>query len=51
MTDAVSKNLKLGESVAAKLGSNHIPYHLLCKSHTSERLDADNLTTLSIIEM
>ena len=36
--------------VAAKFGSNHIPYHLLCKSHTCERLDADNLTTLSIIE-
>ena len=50
MTDAVSKNLKIGERVAAKLGSNHIPYHLLCKLHTCERLDADNLTTLSIIE-
>ena len=50
MTDAVFKNLKIGEGVAAKLGSNHIPYHLLCKSHTCERLDADNLTTLSIIE-
>ena len=49
MTDAVSKNLKIG-GVAAKLGSNHIPYHLLCKWHICERLDADNLTTLSIIE-
>ena len=36
MTDAVSKNLKIG-GVAAMLGSHHIPYHLLCKSHTSER--------------
>ena len=50
MTDAVSKNLKIGEGVAAKLGSNHVPFHLLCKSHTCERFDSDNLTTLATIE-
>ena len=50
MTDAVSKNLKVGEGVAEKLGSNHVPYSLLCKAHTCERLDSDNLTTLSTIE-
>ena len=50
MTDAVSKNLKVEIEVAAQLGSNHIPYHLLCKSHTCEKLDESNIQTLSIIE-
>ena len=43
MTDAVSKNLKVEIEVAAQLGSNHIPYHLLCKSHTCEKLDESNI--------
>lgn len=50
MTDAVRKNMKIGEGVAEILTSNHIPIHLLCKSHTCERLDNDNLTTLAVIE-
>ena len=50
MTDSVSKNLKIEEGVAEALQSTHIPYHLLCKSHTCERLDCDNLTTLGQIE-
>ena len=36
--------------VAEKLQSNHVHHHLLCKSHTCERLDADNLSTLAVIE-
>ena len=50
MTDAVSKKLKIEEGVALKMNSDHIPYHLLCKSHTCERLDADNLKTLVKLE-
>lgn len=49
MTDAVSKNLKTETGVADQLGSKHVPYHLLCKSHTCEQFDADNLTTLAAI--
>ena len=36
--------------MAEEIHSTHIPYHLLCKSHTCERLDQDNLVTLSDIE-
>ena len=50
MTDGVTKNLKVEEGVAASLNSTHIPHHVLCKSHTCERMDLDNLTTLSNIE-
>ena len=50
MTDAVTKNLEVEKYAADELGSSHIPYHILCKSHTCERLDSDNLTTLSNIE-
>ena len=32
------------------MNSDHIPYHLLCKSHTYERLDAYNLKTLVKLE-
>ena len=31
MNDSASKNLKIKDHVAEKLGSKHIPYHLLCK--------------------
>ena len=37
MTDLVSKNLKIEDLVAEKLGSKHIPYHLLCKSYAVEK--------------
>ena len=50
MTDAVTKNLSIESAVADALGSDHIPYHILCKSHTCERLDEDNLSTLAELE-
>ena len=50
MTDLVSKNLKIEDLVAEKLGSKHIPYHLLCKSHVVEKLDASNLDVLAAFE-
>ena len=50
MTDAASKNLKVEYLVAEKLGSEHVPYHLLCKAHTCEKLDECNETTLVKIE-
>ena len=50
MTDTASKNLKVPEGVAETLNSSHVPYHILCKSHTCERMDSENLTTLSNIE-
>ena len=39
MTDSVTKNLKIEHGVAEMLGSNHIPYYMLCKSYTCEKLD------------
>ena len=36
MTDAVSKNLKIETGVAEQLESQHVPYHLVWKSHTCE---------------
>ena len=50
MTDSVTKNLKVVEGVAKTLNFKHIPYHILCKSHTCERMDSDNLSSLSNIE-
>ena len=50
MTDAVTKNLGIEETIPASLGSVHHPYHLLCKSHTVEALDRSNLEVLSSIE-
>ena len=50
MTDAVSKNLKVEALVAEKLESNHIPYHLLCKAHTCEKLDECNENVLMKVE-
>ena len=50
MTDAVSKNLKIEDGVGEALPSRHVPYHILCKSHTCERRDTDNLATLSQLE-
>ena len=38
MTDSVTKNLKIEHGVAEMLGSNHIPYYMLCKSYTCENL-------------
>ena len=50
MTDAVSKNHKVEEGVSAALGTQHIPHHLFCKSHTVEGLDKSNIQALSEIE-
>ena len=50
MTDSVSKNLKIEDLVAEKLGSKHAPYHLLCKGHVVEKLDASNLDVLAASE-
>ena len=50
MTDAVSKNLKIKDGDAEALQSRHVPYHILCKLRTCEKLDTDNLTTLSQLE-
>ena len=50
MTDSVSKNLKIEDLIGESLGSDHRPYHLLCKSHTVEKLDATNLEVLATIE-
>ena len=43
MTDAVTKNLGIEETISTTLGSSHQPYHLLYKSHTVEALDRSNL--------
>ena len=50
MTDSVIKNLKIDHGVAEMLGSNHIPYHTLCKSHTCEKLDEACIKALVNIE-
>ena len=50
MTDSVEKNLKIENIIADALDSKHIPLHLLCKSHTVEKLDATNRLVLSRIE-
>ena len=50
MTDSVTKNLGIKDTVPEGLGSTHHPYHLLCKSHTVEALDRSSLEVLSKIE-
>ena len=50
MTDSVSKNLGIEKLIAASLNSQHIPFHLLCKSHTVEKFDETNLKVLMKIE-
>jgi hypothetical protein len=44
------KNFKIVDGVADSIGSDHKPFHLLCKSHTWERLDSDILAALSKME-
>ncbi|KAK6179055.1 hypothetical protein SNE40_011501 [Patella caerulea] len=46
MTESVSKNLHIEASIAATLNSTHIPFHLLCVSHTCEVFDRGNLCVL-----
>ena len=50
MTDSVTKNLKIEHGVAEMLGSNHISYHMLCKSHRCEKLDEACIKALVNIE-
>ena len=50
MTDAVSKNVKVGEGVAEKLESKHIPFRIFCKAHTCEALDRSNREVLKNVE-
>ena len=50
MTDSVLKNLKIEDLIGESLGSDHWSYHLLCKSHTVEKLDATNLEVPATIE-
>ena len=50
MTDSVSKNLKIEYGVAESLGSTHIPIHVLCKSHTCEKLDEACIKALVSVE-
>lgn len=51
MTDAVTKNLGIEETVPGALGSTHHPFHLLCKSHTVEAIDRSSLQVLAKIEI
>ena len=51
MTDSVTNHLKVENYVAEKLGSHHIPHHLLCKAHVVEKFDETNLKVLSNIEI
>ena len=50
MTDSVEKNMLIGEGTAEKLQSEHIPLHLLYKSHSVEAFDRSNLSFLADIE-
>ena len=50
MTDAVTKNLHIEDEVAKMLHSDHKPHHILCKSHTCEKLDHPCIAALSEIE-
>ena len=50
MTDPMSKSLKIEDFVAVKLGSKRKLYHLLCKSHIVEKLDASNIDVLAAFE-
>ena len=50
MTSAATKNLSIEKSVVNALGSDHIPHHLLWKSHAVEALDRSNLKVLKQTE-
>ena len=51
MNDSVTKNLKVENYVAEKLGSHHIPHQLLCKAHVVEKFNETNLKVLHNIEI
>lgn len=50
MSDSVTKNIGVPEIVAEKLGSDHKPIHILCKSHVCEKMDECCIDTLAQIE-
>ena len=50
MTDAVTKNIGIEDTIPDALGSKHHPFHLMCKSHTVEAIDKSNLQVLAKIE-
>ena len=50
MTDAVRKKIGIENTIPNALGSNHHPYHLLCKSRTVETLVRSNLNVLAEVE-
>ena len=50
MTDSVTKNLGIEDTIPVRLNSTHKPFHTLCKSHTVEKLDKSNLVVLSKLE-
>lgn len=46
MTDSVAKNLKIAAGIAENIGSQHVPYHVLCIVHTCEKMDANSLESI-----
>ena len=50
MTDAVTKNLEVETMVSKMLGTDYVPLHILCKSHTCEKLDEGCINALVVIE-
>ena len=50
MTDSVAKNLHIEEQTANTVSSSHIPFHLLCVSHTCEVFDEGNISVLCEVE-
>ena len=50
MTGAVSKNLKIVDKISKHFDSNLKPYHMLCKSHTVDKLNTSDLKVLSEVE-
>ena len=51
MTDAVTKNLEVETLVSEMLGTEYVSLHILCKSHTCEKLDESCVGALVEIEM
>ena len=49
MTDTITKNTEVEETIAKALDSSHIPLYLLCKTYTVEALDKSSLEVLNEI--
>ena len=50
MTDAVTKKLKVEVEVSQALETDHVLIHILCKSHTCEKLDESCVNALIQVE-